>query len=160
MENVWSVRRTLMTDTIPGFGVILLPHWRYKLTRNFLLHMLKRPGVSLLALITNQTLLGLRPLVNTLNPSLVALVLSRFFDVSLRTWILPSSLRYGILPLQSLLQSLQHQRRLMLRKPLPLRRLRLLLLFLLRVGVLRRPVHYKDTLSVYPCPILPTINTN
>ena len=39
-----------------------------------------------------------------------------------------------ILSLQPLLQSLQHQRRLMLRKTLPLRRLRLLLLFLLRDG--------------------------
>ncbi len=36
--------------------------------------------------------------------------------------------------LQPLLQSLHHQRRLMFRKTLPLRRLRLLLLFLLRVG--------------------------
>ncbi len=41
---------------------------------------------------------------------------------------------FPILSLQPLLQSLQHQRRLMLQKTLPLRRLRLLLLFLLRDG--------------------------
>jgi hypothetical protein len=44
-----------MPVTIVGFGATLLPRWRHVLTRNFLLHMLRRPSVSLIALITNQT---------------------------------------------------------------------------------------------------------
>ena len=118
MESVWSSGRTLMSVTISGFGATLLPHGSYKLTKNFLLGMLRRPSVSPIVPITNQTYLGLRPPVHTLCPSLVALVLFRFFDVNLGTWRLPSSILCGTL-LQPLLQSLQHQRRLMLRKTLP-----------------------------------------
>jgi hypothetical protein len=101
-----------MPTTIAGFGATQLPHWCYKLKRNFLLQ---------------SDITRAQAARKHLESFIGRAGASWFFDVSLQTWILPSSLLYAILPLQPLLQSLQHQRRLMLRKTLPLRSLRLLL---------------------------------
>ncbi len=80
----------------------------------------------------------------------VATRTSRFFDDRLRTHRFPC--RIPILSLQPLLQSLHHQRRLMLRKTLPLRRLRFFLLFLLRVGCFVDPsiIRIQDDRLFFP----------